>query len=212
MPTTILIADDHKIFRQGLESLLSSTGDFQLVGEAEDGLEAIALIRELRPEVAVIDVTMPKVTGLEVAKVVRRERLETCVVLLTMHRELDLAQQALAVGVAGYVLKDNAFDDLIFAIKQALQGTVFVSPALTVATLRGAPKVGLTRRERQVLSLVVAGYTSREIAQELSISIKTVETHRANLLQKLGASNSVEMTRLALEQGILNDTTPFGGS
>lgn len=202
----VAMADDHGIFRQGLRALLEGEADLRVVGEAADGPGALSLIAAEGPDVAVVDVGMPGATGIEVVRAVRAAGHATRVVLLTMYKEPELLAQALEAGAAGYVLKDSAFEELAFAVRQAHAGGVFVSAALMAARLRGEDKQALTPREREVLGLVARGHTSRRIAKELHISVKTVETHRANILRKLDANNTAELVRRAVERGLLLPT------
>ncbi len=204
----VAIADDHGIFRQGLRALLEGEEDLTLVGEAADGPAALSLIAAEGPDVAVVDVGMPGATGVEVARAVRDAGQATRVVLLTMYKDPELLARALEAGAAGYVLKDSAFEELTFAVRQAHAGGVFVSAALMAARLRGAEGQALTPREREILRLVATGRTSRRIAKALHISVKTVETHRANIMRKLDVSNTAELVRRAVERGLL---LPDGG-
>lgn len=187
MPT-IVIADDHKIFRQGLRLLLSSLEDVEVVGEAGAGDEALSLILAVGPDIAVVDITMPKLDGLEVLKQLKEKMIPTKVIILTIHRDEKILRKALFWGASGFVLKDNAFEDLAYAIRTALNNGVFVSPVLTDKLLLDGLKekvVLLSNREKEVLKLIASGFSNKEIANRLNISIKTVETHRSRLMEKL---------------------------
>jgi DNA-binding NarL/FixJ family response regulator len=205
----VLIADDHTIFRQGLAQMLKSIDGLDLTGQAADGQEALRLIAATRPDIAVLDVSMPGLSGLEVTKEALRRRLPTRVILLTMHGEAEAVSTALRAGAAGYVLKDNAFEDLVYAIKAVAAGGTFVSPSVASNLLKPVesqppPDVPLTRREREVLKLIASGLTNRQIAEKLFISVKTVETHRARILQSLDLHNTADLVRYAIENGLLD--------
>lgn len=208
----VVIADDHNIFRQGLAQLLATVEDITVAGEAADGVQALKLIRELKPEVAILDLSMPS-GGLEVARAVHSQGLATRIILLTMHNEPDAANKALQSGAHGYVLKDNAFEDLVYALRSVARGGTFISPSLAAGVLksgerrkRGESKTGepLTRREREVLSLIATGLTNRQIAEKLFISVKTVETHRARIIDALDLHNTAELVRYAIDNGLVD--------
>ncbi len=202
----VVIADDHNIFRQGLAQLLASVEDITVAGEAADGVQALKLIREVGPDVAILDLSMPS-GGLEVARAVRNEGLSTRIILLTMHNEPDKANKAIQAGVHGYVLKDNAFEDLVYALRSVARGGTFISPSLVAGVLKSGErrKSGelLTRREREVLSLIATGLTNRQIAEKLFISVKTVETHRARIIDALDLHNTAELVRYAIDNGLV---------
>lgn len=206
----VLIADDHTIFRQGLAQLLGSVEDFDLISQASDGREALRLMTEARPDVAILDMSMPGLSGLEVTKEALRRRLPARIILLTMHSEQEAVSNAMRAGVAGYVLKDNAFEDLAYAIKAVAAGGTFISPSVTAPVLmsageqHSAPDLPLTRREREVLKLIASGLTNRRIAEKLFISVKTVETHRARILKALDSHNTADLVRYAVEKGLLD--------
>lgn len=201
----VVIADDHTIFRQGLAQLLASVEDVALAGEAADGQQALKLIQEMNPDVAIIDLSMPS-GGLEVAREIRSQGLSTKVILLTMHNEPDAANKAIQAGAHGYVLKDNAFEDLVYALRSVARGGTFISPSLTAGVLKSGErrKEGelLTRREREVLALIATGLTNRQIAAKLFISIKTVETHRSRIIESLDLHTTAELVRYAIENGL----------
>lgn len=206
----ILIADDHTIFRQGLAQMLGSVDEFGLLSEAADGREALRLIAEIKPDVAILDVSMPGLSGLEVTKEAIRQQLPTRIILLTMHGEPEAVSRALRAGARGYVLKDNAFEDLVYAIKAVAAGGTFVSPSVAASLLKPIEEaqpsrdVPLTRREREILKLIASGLTNRQIAEKLFISVKTVETHRARILQALDLHKTADLVRYAIEKGLLD--------
>jgi DNA-binding NarL/FixJ family response regulator len=205
---TVLIADDHPIFRKGLREILESEPSLRLVGEAEDGMRALAMLRDLRPQVAVLDVDMPQLDGISVARAVQQENLSTAIVLLTMHRHEHFFNAALDLGVRGYVLKDSAVSDVVAAIRAASTGQRFVTPLLTDYLLNryqaqaAKPPTGLaalTDAERRILKMIAQYKSSQEIADELFISVRTVDAHRANIANKLDLKGARALLRFALE-------------
>ena len=204
----LLLADDHAIFRQGLARLLDAWPEAQVVGEAADGQEAWDLILTHKPDVAVLDIKMPRMSGIEIAKQVRNLRLSTRVVLLTMHDEPALALEAEKAGVQGYVLKDNTFEELSTAIERVASGRHYMSPSVSEklrAFRLSSGGVTLSPRERDVLKLIASGLSGKSIARELNISPKTVETHRDRLMTKLNLHSVAELVRYAVETGFLSD-------
>ncbi len=211
--TRIVLADDHKIVRQGLRVLLQSEPEFKIVGEGATGLEAIQLVERLRPDILLVDLMMPEINGLEVVRQIKQRFPETRVVILSMHADESYVLEALQYGASAYVLKESSADDLITAIENALQGRRYLSAPISEesidAYIRKArdslindPYESLTNRERDVFLLIVEGYRNAEIAERLSISRRTVETHRANLMRKLEFKNSMDLIRFALKRGI----------
>lgn len=212
----VLLADDHAILRAGLRALLATQADLDTVGEAGDGQEAIRLAEALRPDVLLLDVTMPGNEQLAVLQKVRALAPDVRVLLLTMHQDETLLREALKLGAKGYVLKKAAESDLLTAIRAVAQGDAFIDPTMMSAIIRsyvsgqppqekgeGYPN-GLTGREIEVLTLTAQGYANKEIAARLSISVKTVETHRSHLNEKLGIRSRVELIRYAREKGLLD--------
>jgi len=200
-----MIADDHSMFRQGLSLLLRSTPGYELVGEAATGSQALEIITESKPDVAVLDISMPGFGGLDVFRKIGRQGLATKVVLVTIHTDPELAQEALDEGVSGYLLKENAFEDLLAAIRAVIGGGTFISPLLAASLMRVRNRDGrekLTRREWEILSWIAAGVTNKGIARNLFISVRTVETHRARIMEKLGMKSTAELIRYAIEKGI----------
>ena len=212
--TRIVLVDDHQMVRQGLRALLQDEADFLIVGEGATGLEAIQLVERLRPDVLVVDLMMPEINGLEVTRQIRQRHPDTRIVILSMHADESYVLEALQNGAFAYVLKDSSADDLVQAIRSALVGRRYLSSPLSEdaieiyiqkanASRLDDPYETLTNREREVFLLVVEGYSSPEIAEQLSISRRTVESHRANLMRKLNLNNQVDLVRLALKRGIL---------
>lgn len=206
----IVIADDHPIVRQGLRQTVEREEGLKVVGEAADGLTALALIRSLAPAVAILDIDMPKLDGFGVARTVREQELSVEIIFLTVHAEEDFFKAALELGARGYVLKDSAVTDIVAAIRAVLAGQYYSSPALTTYLVKGtgsarrqaqddeSPLSSLTSTERRVLSLIAEYRTSKEIAAELFISPRTVETHRANICNKLNLRGNHALMKFAL--------------
>jgi DNA-binding NarL/FixJ family response regulator len=207
---TVLIVDDHPLFRNGLRQVIQDDARFELVGEAADGEMAWKAIQEKKPDVAVLDVNLPGLTGLEIARKISEKKLRTRVIILTMLKEEDLINRALDFGVNGFVLKENAVEDIVNAIVTAAEGGHYLSPAVSGYLVRrrnraeklAAHKPGLddlTKAERRILKLIADKKTSREIATELFISPRTVEAHRANICTKLDLHGSHSLLQFALE-------------
>lgn len=207
MPITVIVADDHAIFRQGLASLLQAEADIALLAQAVDGAEAWGLIESLRPDVAILDLSMPQLTGIEVARRVEAACLDTRVVLLTMHEDPSAVLQAQEAGVAGFVLKDNSFEELVQAVHAIAAGGTFVTPSIR-AKLRalqrnGRPVVALSPREREVIRLIALGNSSKETARILGVSPRTVDTYRNRLMEKLGLHSLADVVRYAVQAGMV---------
>jgi len=211
--TTIVLADDHPVVRRGLRALLEAVPDFRVTGETGDGLEVVRLVEELRPQVLVLDLMMPGVGGLEVARQVNLRFPTTKVVILFMHANEAYVLEALRNGASAYVLKDAGGGELLQAVRSVVAGSRYLSAPLSeraiadyVEKAKSAPldPVGeLTTREREVLGLAAEGQSTGDIAARLGISPRTAETHRANLMRKLGLHNQTALVRFAIRQGIL---------
>jgi two-component system, NarL family, response regulator NreC len=204
--TTIVLADDHAVVRGALRALLEDQTDFEVVGEAADIASARTVVLELRPRVLVLDVNMPDGLGVDAVPELREEASETEIVLLTMERDMTLARSAIDSGARGYLFKDAAHLELIEAVRHAADGRDYL-PAVVAAGLKGDGKDEqsvLTPRESEVLRLMALGHTNREIGEQLSLSVRTVETHRAHIQQKLGLDSRPELTRYALANGLLD--------
>ena len=199
----LLIADDHTIFRQGLSTLLGKSNNVEIVAEASNGMDAWDKIQEMRPDIAILDFRMPELDGLQVAEKVLQNEISTQIILLTMHDEATIAVKSNKLQVKGYVLKDNTFDELLTAIESVAAGKLFMSSVIKEKLNRYDPKSELSKRESSVLKLVAQGLTNREIANQLGISPKTVDTYRCRLMSKLGLHSVVELTKHAVKIGLV---------
>ena len=208
MRIRVLLVDDHLMMRQGLKTLLEREG-VDVVGEAADGRDAIRLARQLHPDVAVVDLVMPLLNGIDAAREINKVSRKTKTILLTMHTEDRYVIEALKAGIKGYVLKTQAASDLVVAISQVFEGTTYLSPgasgALAEAYLGKTtfPEPPLTSRQRQVLQLVAEGKTTKEVAALLGISVKTAESHRASLMDKLSIHETAGLVRYAIRIGLI---------
>jgi DNA-binding NarL/FixJ family response regulator len=205
----VLIADDHGIVRSGLRLLLDRQPDIEVVAEAEDGVEALERAVEDRPDVAILDVQMPRMTGLQATHEIKKQVPDTQVLMLSMHDDERYLFEALRAGAAGYVLKQAADQDLLNAVRAAARGEPFLTPAAQQTLIReflehGEHPSQLTPREQEVVKLIAEAHTNKEIAEILHLSEKTVESHRANVLQKLGMRDRVELVRYAIRQGLVD--------
>jgi len=203
----LILADDHKMFREGVARLLAEADGLQLVGEAADGDEALKLAEAAAPDLALIDLTMPGPGAAAIIDALAKQAPPVRTIILTMHNEAPVAVQMVRAGAKGFVLKDAAFQELLDAIDQVTAGGSYMSPSLGASlAARGADQPttpALSGREQEVLKMIAAGDTNRRIASRLGVSVKTVETHRANLMQKLGVRGAAELVRVAVEQGVL---------
>lgn len=210
---TIVLADDHQVVRQGLRALLKAEADFNVVGEAGDGLEALRLVEQLKPNVLVVDVMMPGLNGLEVSRQLNKHSPATHVVVLSMYSNEAYVLEALGNGASAYVLKDSSSADLVHAVREVAAGRRYLSPPLSDRAIEAYQEKAkaatldkhetLTTREREVLQLSAEGHTSTEIAARLGISSRTAETHRSNLMHKLGLHTQADLIRYALRRGII---------
>jgi two-component system, NarL family, response regulator NreC len=214
MPRDIVIADDHALMRQGLCKILEEQPDWQVVGQAGTGREAVQLVLERAPSIAIIDVTMPLLSGIEAASQITRRLPQVRILMLSMHAEEAYIMQALRAGASGYLLKDSADVELIAAVNALAAGKSYFSPAVARVMLddhlRQLASKGivdryelLSEREREVFQLIAEGYNNKETARTLSISPTTIETHRAHIFQKLGLHNAAELVLFAIRRGLI---------
>jgi DNA-binding NarL/FixJ family response regulator len=211
--TRILIADDHAIVRSGLRKVLDAKPDLEVVAEAEDGAEAVAkALAEEDLHLAILDVSMPRLTGIQAAAELHRRKPDLKTLMLSMHDSEQFLFEALKAGASGYVLKSGADTDIVDAVRAAMRGDSYLYPSAVTALVRDVVDRGdrgeedfdvLTPRELEVLKLIAEAYTSKQIADELVISIKTVDRHRQNILEKLGMRDRVELTRYAIRRGLI---------
>lgn len=212
----VLLVDDHRILREGLRALLSEQGGLVVVGDASDGAEALALVAESHPDVVVMDMVMPGMSGLEATTLIRRLHPEVRVLILSMYDDDEYVQRVIQAGASGYVLKGVAADDLVHAIREVHRGASFLQPTIAakliedyVRRVRGdqppAPGASrsLTPREREILALIASGNTNQRIADLLDLSRKTVESHRTNIMKKLAAHDVTELVRYAIRMGLI---------
>lgn len=211
----LLVADDHKIFRQGIKKLLEEEPDLQVVGEAADGREVVKKAAELKPDIILMDIAMANLNGLEATKQIKKVLPESRIIMLTMHKNEEYVLQSFQAGASGYILKEGAVEELVSAIRSIHADKSFLSPTvsktLVDAYLRKmetgkteTPFDLLTDREREVLQLIAEGFTNREVAKQLYISVKTVEAHRAHIMQKLNIHDIAKLVKYAIQKGLVD--------
>jgi len=215
MPKTkVLLVDDHAIVREGVRMILSKEADIDVVGEAADGAQALDIVSKFRPQVVIMDISMPGMGGIEATQLIRTQYPEIQVLALTMHEDESYVFQLLRAGAAGYVLKRAAAQDLVQAVRAAAKGEAFLYPSVArkvvedylrrVETGEERERYdGLTAREKEILTLIAEGLSNQHIAEKLYISIKTVQTHRAHILEKLGLHDRTELVRYAIRKGLI---------
>lgn len=211
----IVLADDHTILREGLRALLTADSSFEIVGEARDGREAVRCIEKLGPDLLLMDLSMPRMSGMDAIREIKKRYPETKIIALTVHKTEEYLLTTLQAGADAYVLKDATHDELIMAIKNVMGGKSYLSPGVSEKVIEGylegkeitrsrSSWETLSQREREVLKLIAEGYKNKEIAEDLCISLKTVEKHRANLMKKLDLHNAATLTVYAVERGLVN--------
>lgn len=213
MKIKVLLADDHKIFRDGLRTLIEKEG-MEVVGEAENGRKAIKLAEKLMPSVIVMDVSMPDMNGIEATRKIKTGTPDVKIIALSMHSDRRFVLGMLEAGASGYLLKDCAFGELANAITQVSTGNTYLSPQIADVVVKGylnkaidSSIIGgaiLTSREREILQLIAEGLTAKEIAAHVFLSIKTIETHRRNIMQKLNMKSTADLTRYAIREGLIS--------
>lgn len=210
----VMIADDHHLVRQGIRALLENAGDIDVIGEAATGQEAIELAEKLAPDVVIMDISMPRMDGTQATERILSLDSQTEIVILSMHSDTSLVQQLLRLGVKGYLLKRSISEELLLAVRSASKGEVYLSPTISDSVMSilmspqtreatGGPGSLLSPREREVLQLIAEGYTNNAIAKTLTISVKTVEKHRANLMTKLEVNDLPGLIRTAIKHGLI---------
>ena len=211
MTITVFLADDHRVLRDGLHILLETQDDVEVIGEAENGKEAIEGIAEKKPNVVVMDITMPELNGIEAAQIIHETIPETSIVILSIHSDLEHIFRALQAGAQGYLLKESAGSEVISAVRAVHLGRRYLSPSIRDMVMEAymqnrelqSPLEILSLREREVLQLTVEGYSSAAIAEKLDLSSKTVETYRSRLMGKIGVHDLPELVRFAIKHGII---------
>ena len=213
--TRIVIAEDHTILREGLKALLCTVPDIEIVGEASDGYQAVEMCREKTPDLILLDLSMPRMTGMEALRQIKRATPETKVLILTVHRTEEHLFAALQNGADGYTLKDSAAEELVMAVRSIVNGHRYLCPRISTKIIDGylgakggtAPRTAyseLSNREREILKLIAEGNRNHEIAEMLCISVKTVEKHRSNVMRKLDLHNVQALTAYAIEKGLVS--------
>ncbi|KXK04237.1 MAG: LuxR family transcriptional regulator [Acidobacteria bacterium OLB17] len=211
----VLLAEDHRTVREGVKLLVNAQPDMEVVGEADDGEQALIAADQLRPDIIIMDISMPRMNGLKATKKLRTKYPDIKLLTLSRHTDDGYLQQLVAAGANGYVLKQSAPNHLISAIREVADGNAYLDPALTKKvigsyanrpSLRGENQKDLTDRETEVLRLISLGYSNKEIAASLDLSVKTVEVHKANAMRKLGISGRIDIVRYAILQGWMQDT------
>jgi len=212
---SIVLADDHTILREGLRALLTADPGFEVVGEARDGREAVRCVEKLGPDLILMDLSMPRMSGMEAIREIRKRYPDTKIIALTVHKTEEYLLSTLQAGADGFVLKDATHGELITAIKNVMGGKSYLSPGVSEKVIEGylqgkkstqslSSWESLSQREREVLKLIAEGYKNKEIAEDLCISLKTVEKHRANLMKKLDLHNAAALTVYAVDKGLVN--------
>lgn len=209
-----IIVEDNQLFREGLKSLMAANTDYEFIGEAQDGLEAVQLVREKQPDFVLLDISMPKLNGISVIKEIKRMYPDIIVLALTIHESDEFVLQAFDAGANGYCAKDSSLQELQIAVQTVLEGKTYISPRVADKVMNGYLESSkklkrktdwdtITQREREVLKLVAEGYKNRQIAEMLHISVKTVEKHRANIMKKLDLHSASELTAYAIEKKLV---------
>lgn len=211
-PIRIILADDHKLVRQGMRSLLESQPGFEVIGEAGDGEEALKLMESLSPDIAFMDVMMPNLNGIETAKIARQRGLKTKLIFLSMHANSTYAVRALQSGALAYLLKDSDFSEILQAIQNVMEGRRYLSAAMSDEVFETLLHVNvdknnaldvLSTREREILQLIAEGNTNNVIAEKLTLSVRTVEAHRAHIMTKMRFNSQSDLVRYAIQQGLI---------
>ena len=211
----IVLAEDHTILREGLRALLSADPNFEIIGEAQNGREAVRCVEKLEPDLLLMDLSMPRMSGMDAIREIKKRFPEVKIIALTVHKTEEYLLTTLKAGADGYVLKDATHEELVMAIKNVMGGKSYLSPGVSEKVIVGylegresnrsaSPWETLSQREREVLKLIAEGFKNKEIAEDLCISLKTVEKHRANLMKKLDLHNAAALTVYAVQKGLVN--------
>ncbi len=217
-PYRIVLADDHVLFRQGIKNILEGAKALEVIGEASDGLKLLELLKKVTPDMVILDISMPNLRGIEATREIKTISPDMKVLILTMHRDKEYVYHAIAAGAEGYLLKEDADTELFAAVEKIRQGEHYISPLLSgqltheliQASHKGqatSPSDPLTLREREVLKLIAEGISNKEIADLLFISIRTVENHRANIMQKLNIRQTANLVKYAIRKGYTSSST-----
>jgi len=215
MPHRIVIVEDHAILREGVRALLSSSPNLEIVGEAADGREALQCVEELRPDLVITDLSMPRMGGVESIKAIKKRSPKTKILVLTVHKAEEYILETFRAGADGYLLKDSSYAELAMAVEHVLKGKRYISPEISDKVVSGylegrtalndrSAWDTLTAREREILKLIAEGLKNKEIAEDLCISVKTVEKHRSNLMEKLDLHSAQALTAYAIERGLVS--------
>ena len=211
MKTRIMVVDDHKIVREGLRKLIEDDGNFEVIGEAGNGREGIRLARQLQPDIVIMDVAMSEMNGIEATRQLMTAQPEVRVLALSMHSDSRFVKQMLEAGALGYLLKDDAFEEIVTALRSLVVGRMYVSPQASGGILQDlaqgqlandGSETPLTAREKETLQLIAEGHSTAEIAERLFVSVKTIETHRKKIMDKLDMHSIAELTKYAIREGI----------
>src|SRR5579871_411392 len=219
----VLLTDDHTLFRQGIRTLLAGEPDLEIVGEASDAAEAVALARQVRPDIVLMDIGMTGMSSFEATRQIRKERPETQVIFLSMYDDEDYLAESVEIGASGYILKESPADQLITAIREVHRGGHFLSPRLLSRLVDGFREHGksptrqtrlgtLTKREREVTKLLAEGKSVKEVAANFDLSVKTIEAHKFNLMRKLNIHNKAQLVQYAIQKKIIRLPEPFAGA
>jgi two-component system, NarL family, response regulator NreC len=218
----VLLTDDHTLFRQGIRTLLAGEGDLEVVGEAANGGEAIALARQLRPDVVLMDIGMPGISSFEATRQIRKERPDTRIIFLSMYDDEDYLAESVEIGASGYILKESPAEQLVTAIREVQHGGHYLSPRLLSRLVDDFREQGhmpsrqtrletLTKREREVTKLLAEGKSVKEVAANFDLSVKTVEAHKFNLMRKLNIHNKAQLVQYAIQKKIIRLPEAYGG-
>jgi two-component system response regulator NreC len=214
----IFLVDDHKLVRQGIRSFLEAHPGFTVIGDVSDGTEAVTFVERERPDVVLMDISLPKLNGLDATREIVERKVRTKVIILSMHANSMYAVRALRCGAVGYLMKDADQEEIILAIQTVMRGQRYLSPTLAGQVIDALlspdeemsdPYISLTMRERQVLQMVAEGRTNQEVAERLFLSSRTIEVHRANLMRKLNIKTQAELVRFAIQKGLIELDAPF---